>query len=372
MHRPPPGRQSQCEGLTNKEEQPFPMAEKKPNAALRPNHGVRRSTTHSGVTHVRTYQSGQYVVVGNHLAQHRELSLTAIGVATHILSVPEGTHVDIRSLADRFPEGRDRIASALRELEAYGYLERVREHMESGRLVTRTYVHHTPAPASGAASPTALRVARGPAATRSRGRRPLAGTDLQAAPEEDDQARRPLPLEPAPAPAPALERQPAPATPADSTEPAAPEAAPPALKEPGLRDGRHDRAVILLAGLRRADDRLILSPRDVDWLAPSVTAWFDGGATTAVVHHALTHGLPTELRNPAKLIAYRLDELLPLPLPALPTASLPAATGAGAVGRPEPFQTCDGCERAFRAPRRGRCRDCRPGRWVPGEDVCAA
>ncbi len=57
------------------------------------------------------------VVIGNHLAQHRELSLTTIGLATHILSVPEGTPVDIRSLAERFPEGRDRIASALRELE---------------------------------------------------------------------------------------------------------------------------------------------------------------------------------------------------------------------------------------------------------------
>ena len=81
MHRPPPGRQSQCEGLTNEEEtEVFPMAEKKPNAVLRPNQGVRRSTTHSGVTHVRTYQSGHYTVVGNHLAQHRELSLTAIGL----------------------------------------------------------------------------------------------------------------------------------------------------------------------------------------------------------------------------------------------------------------------------------------------------
>ncbi|MER6836952.1 hypothetical protein ABT320_23790 [Streptomyces cellulosae] len=82
------------------------MAEQKLSAAPRPIQGVRRSTTHSGVTHVRTYQSGQYVVVGNHLAQHRELSLTAIGLATHIFSVPESTPVDIRSLAERFPEGR--------------------------------------------------------------------------------------------------------------------------------------------------------------------------------------------------------------------------------------------------------------------------
>jgi hypothetical protein len=30
--------------------------------------------------------------------------------------------------------------------------------------------------------------------------------------------------------------------------------------------------------------------------------------------------------------------------------------------RPMPFQTCDGCERAFRAPAPGRCRDCAPAR----------
>ncbi|MEU6092651.1 helix-turn-helix domain-containing protein [Streptomyces sp. NPDC047085] len=331
------------------------MAEKKPNAALRPIPGVRRSTTPSGVTHVRTYQSGQYVVVGNHLAQHRELSLTAIGLATHILSVPEGTPVDIRSLADRFPEGRDRIASALRELEAHGYLERVREHTESGRLVTRTYAHHTPVAA--AAAP--LRVAGRPAAPRRTGDRRLsAGNTPPAAPEEDDHPRHPHTPEPAPAPAPAL-----PPTPPRPT--ATPE-------EHGPRDRRYDRAVTLLAGLRRADDRLILSRRDVDRLAPAVTAWFDSGATAAVIHHALTDSLPGDLRNPAKLIAYRLDELLPVPLPARPAPSPIAATGSGAAHRPDPFQTCDGCDRAFRAPCPGRCRDCRADRTVPEESACAA
>ncbi|MFD7136205.1 hypothetical protein [Streptomyces sp. NPDC059894] len=99
------------------------MAKKKPNAVARPNQGVRPTATPSGVTHVRAFQSGQYTVVGNHLAQHRELSLTAIGLATHILSLPEGAPVDIRSLADRFPEGRDRIAFALREFDKGRYGE---------------------------------------------------------------------------------------------------------------------------------------------------------------------------------------------------------------------------------------------------------
>ncbi|MFF0789830.1 helix-turn-helix domain-containing protein [Streptomyces spiralis] len=325
------------------------MAEKKPNAALRPVQGVRGSTTHSGVTHVRTYQSGQYVVVGNHLAQHHDLSLTAIGLATHILSVPEGTSVDIRSLADRFPEGRERIASALRELEAHGYLERVREHTESGRLVTRTYVHHNPDTASTAAAP--LRVAGRPATSRARDRRPPAGTDVRAVPEEDDQTPQRQSSGPEPAPATAS------ATP----------------KRRGPGDQGYDRAVALLAGLRGTDSRLILSRRDVDRLAPAVTAWFDSGATEAVIHHALTNGLPADVRNPAKLIAYRLDQLLPVPLPARPTPSPKVATGGGAAPRPYPFQTCDGCERAFRAPHPGdRCRDCRPAPMATSEGARVA
>ncbi|MFI0285578.1 MULTISPECIES: hypothetical protein [Streptomyces] len=143
------------------------MAEKKPSADARPEQGVQRTATPSGVIHVRTYQSDKYVIVGNHLAQHHDLSLTAIGLATHILSVPEGTPVDIRSLAERFPEGRDRIAFALRELETHGYLARVREHTEAGRLVTRTYAHHAPLAARAAASaaPAPLRAAAGRGAT---------------------------------------------------------------------------------------------------------------------------------------------------------------------------------------------------------------
>lgn len=145
MHRPPPGRQSQCEGLTNEEEETFPMAELKPSAVPRPYPGVRGTATHSGVTHIREYQRDRYTIIGNHLAQHRELSALAIGLGTHILSLPEGASADIRTLADRFPESRDRIAFALRELETYGYLRRVRERTPGGRVVTRTYAFNAPA-----------------------------------------------------------------------------------------------------------------------------------------------------------------------------------------------------------------------------------
>jgi hypothetical protein len=297
---------------------------------------VRRSATHSGVTHVRAYQPDRYTIVGNHLAQHRELSLTAIGLATHILSLPEGAPVDIRSLAERFPEGRDRIAFALRELEARGYLERVRERTEAGRLYTRTYAHHAPA-----ARPAA-RTSDGPVVGR---HGPVVGAQAGGTSQEDDQACDP------------------PDAPSLGGGPPAPQASrtPPETRgsEHTSRGRHHDKAVALLAGLRRTDDRLTLSRRQVERLAPAVAAWFDGGATAAVVQHVLTASLPDDMRHPAGVLAHRLEHLMPPPLPASPPA---ASAPTGTVRcRPHPFQTCDGCERAFRAPHAGRCRDCRSG-----------
>ncbi|MFD4262591.1 helix-turn-helix domain-containing protein [Streptomyces sp. NPDC058534] len=335
------------------------MAEQKTNAAARPSQGVRRSTTHSGVIHVRTYQSGQYVVIGNHLAQHRQLSLTAIGLATHILSLPESALVDIRSLAERFPEGRERIASGLRELEEHGYLERVRERSETGRLVTRTYAHHTP---ERAVAPVVRRhvvaVVRegGDVAPRSSdgAHEPSPeGDQAQESTRAPIQCGEPVAARVRPAVAPELRR-------------CAGAAVPPASR--GSR--HHDKAVALLTGLRRTDDRLTLSSRDVNTLAPSVIRWFERGATADVIHRVLTFDLPVDMRRAAGVLAYRLGELLPPPLPAVRTPS-PRPTAA-AVSGPDPFQTCDGCERAFRAAQPGRCRDCRSYRPMDADALLAA
>lgn len=297
------------------------MAEQKTSAAVRPHPGVRRSATHSGVTHIRQYQPDRYTIIGNHLAQHRGLSLTAIGVGTHILSLPEGASVDIRTLAARFPEGRDRIAFALRELEAHGYVERVRERAPDGRVITRTYAHHAP----GAADPA-------PGAT--------------------------VPDQGATAPPPPAQAEPGPVRPVASVAPG--EQVPrPSAEAP--RSEHRAAAFALLAALRRTDDRLTLPERDVRRLAAAVVAWFDNGATPAAVHRTLTAGLPPDLKHPAGLLAHRLRELLPPPLPA--GAGGPPGPEAEARRRalPHPLQTCDGCERAFRAREPGLCRDCRCG-----------
>ncbi|MEW2285082.1 helix-turn-helix domain-containing protein [Streptomyces sp. NPDC047841] len=254
----------------------------------------------AGVAHDHVRHTENFTVIGNDLAQHPELSLLAIGLACYIQSVRPGTAVDIKSLAARFPEGPTRIAAALRELETHGYLRRTRERTPTGRIVTRTVSCNRPG----------HRAAR---ETASRG-----------------SARRTAPDEPAP-------RKRLPAVPQPSY------GAPALLRT----------AVDVLAGLRRHDPRLFLSAADAEHLAPGVAAWLERDLTPTAVRHALTANLPNEpLIRPAALLAHRLAAQLPPPPPFRPPA-------APAPEPRHPLQTCDGCDRAFRAPEPGRCRDCR-------------
>ncbi|MGW1726952.1 helix-turn-helix domain-containing protein [Streptomyces sp. NPDC002306] len=253
---------------------------------------------HSGVVHDNARHTTRFTVIGNHLAQHTQLSLLAIGLAVHIQSLPAGARVDIKTLTARFPEGSARIAAALRELEAHGYLRRVRERVPSGRIVTRTVSCNRPG--------------------------------HRGAPEPPrTPARRPAPDSPAP-------RRKLPAVPQ------------PSGSSPTLLQA----AVELLAGLRRHDPRLLLSATDAEHLAPGVAAWLEREVTPTAVRDALTDGLPREpVRRPAALLAHRLAAQLPPPPPFRAPVRAPDVR--------HPFQTCDTCERAFRSPAAGRCRDCR-------------
>ncbi|MEU9363740.1 helix-turn-helix domain-containing protein [Streptomyces avermitilis] len=256
-----------------------------------------------GLTHDNARHTTRFTVIGNHLAQHPELSGLAIGLAVHIQSLPTGARVDIKTLTTRFPEGATRIAAALRELEAHGYLRRARERIPGGRIVTRTISCNQPGRRSEGEP-----VCSAPA-------RPVAAPERR-----EKRAPKPLPAVPHPA-------QPAPALLQAATD--------------------------LLAGLRRHDPRLLLSACDTAHLAPGVAAWLERDVSPGAVRHALTSDLPPEgPRRPAALLAHRLAAHLPPPPPfGVPAPPLPAV--------PSPLQTCDGCDRAFRAPEPGLCRDCR-------------
>ncbi|WP_236242919.1 hypothetical protein [Streptomyces sp. CC228A] len=142
---------------------------------------------------------------------------------------------------------------------------------------------------------------------------------------------------------------------AETAPPSAVDPAPAARRKaplPAPRNADPERlrvAAGLLAELRCHDPRLLLAEADVRRLAPAVAAWLERNADPVAVRRGLTHGLPGKMAYPAGILAHRLAELIPPPLPDRP-----------APDRPHPFHTCEGCDRAFRAPEPGRCRDCRP------------
>lgn len=249
----------------------------------------------SGLTHENAHHTERFTVIGNHLAQHQELSLLAIGLGVHIQSLPKGARVDIKSLTARFPEGSARIAAALRELESHGYLRRERTRIPGGRIITRTVSCNRPGHRE-----------HRPAADRVPVKRPAA-------------PRKALPAVPRPAyPAPALLQT----------------------------------ATDLLVRLRRHDSRLLLSATDVEHLAPGVAAWLERDVGPAAVAQALTVDLPPDpLRRPAAFLAHRLAAQLPPPPPFRAPDPPPPVRG--------PSATCGGCDRPFRSPTTGLCRDCR-------------
>lgn len=302
----------------------------------------------SGVIHVAIPHTSRFTVVGNHLAQHAELSLTAIGIGVHIQSLPAGSKVGIKALTARFTEGETRIALALRELENHGYLHRTRVRLANGRMVTRTVFCDQP----GALMRAGAVVVPMPSVPPPAPAVPM--MPVMAAAVAEPVAGPPHP--PAPGLTPVPEESPPPVRVPSRTAPKPPRRPLPQPHEltPELRQA----SSALLADLRRHAPELVLSEDDVEELVPGVAAWLERDARPDAIRHALTTELPQPPKYPAKIVRHRLTVLLPPPLPGahdlVPPRRATAAT---------PFQTCEGCERAFRSHHPGHCRDCRAQYW---------
>lgn len=88
----------------------------------------------------RTARTRYFTTLGNEVLRDNRLSFCARGVLGHLLSLPDGQRADIRTLAERTPEGRERVASALRELEKFGYLKRSITRSPDGQIYTEVDV----------------------------------------------------------------------------------------------------------------------------------------------------------------------------------------------------------------------------------------
>ncbi|MBQ1106342.1 MULTISPECIES: hypothetical protein [unclassified Streptomyces] len=299
----------------------------------------------SGVVHINIRLTDGYSIISNRLSQHRDMSLLAIGLGTHIQSLPAGRRIGVKALAAIFPESEARIAAALRELEHHGFLRRIRERVRGGRVATRTESYNHPEAAARRAIPRLVRV---PEPEPEPGPVPV-----------PEPAPVPLPV-PVPASEPLVVREPAPApapAPRLVPSPAAPKPPPPPLPFPRRPSAPlFDEAARLLAGLQVSAPLFALSEVDVERLTPGVAAWLERGVRPDAVRVALTDDPPVPLRHPAKLVRHRLIALLPPPVP----AAVPVV----------PLQNCDDCDRAFRSPVPGCCGQCRDVRAYADDEPC--
>ena len=223
----------------------------------------------------RSARTRFFTTLGNEVLRDNRLSFCARGILGHLLSLPDGQRGDIRTLADRTPEGRERVASALRELEAFGYLKREIKRTSEGRVYTEVNVFDAPAEPSVQVAPNSGLPGSG---------------GLDASPDGDHhlKERDEEPLHPAP--------------PAEDVE---------AGRE-GHSDEETDASAELLARVARTEAKLSLGRDDALRLAPLVTEWRRRGASDLHVINALTAGLPRGgVYHPVRFIETRLRSKMP-------------------------------------------------------------
>lgn len=85
-----------------------------------------------------------FTLVENAVIRDSRLSWRARGILIGLLSHTEDWRTDSTQIAREGKEGREAVRAALRELEACGYLVRVKERAEGGRWVTNSYVFDRP------------------------------------------------------------------------------------------------------------------------------------------------------------------------------------------------------------------------------------
>lgn len=82
----------------------------------------------------RVNKDKNYTVMSNYHLKDKELSLKAKGLLSVMLSLPDTWDYSIRGLVSILKEGKDGVASTLKELEKHGYLIRTKVVDEKGKF----------------------------------------------------------------------------------------------------------------------------------------------------------------------------------------------------------------------------------------------
>ncbi|WP_407555505.1 hypothetical protein QOM21_37210 [Streptomyces sp. Pv4-95] len=252
-----------------------------------------------------TARTRAFTVLGNEVLRDRRLSFTARGILSYLLSLPDGSREDVRTLADKNPGlGRRGVAKAIDELIALGYYaRRTLRDEESGQIRTTTYVFDTPQP-PGAPHPA-------PAGTGdTKAGKP--GTSPEGEKNQGEEPTHPRPLT---ADLPSV---------GYGTPTGANEAHDPPRSAAAAAMQTASRGAAFLAGLSHSEPRLALSATEALGLAPLADRWLDHGVTEQEARSLLTAGLPPVVHSARAFLTNRLTRKLP-PHRARPQGSQAAA-----------------------------------------------
>ncbi|MEV5415140.1 hypothetical protein [Streptomyces albogriseolus] len=284
----------------------------------------------------RTQHTSNFTVLPNSIVRHPRLSLAARGLLGHLLSLPDGARETVQSIAEKVSEGRIAVRKAMAQLEAEGYVRRVR-HQDPETGTWSTEVTVSDAPMTGE-SPTDKKLTAGPAKSRFLGRSPYGSKTQEKNPS------------------------PTPAQASDSDDQAAEGGRGEASQQQNQEDASPEvgRAAAVLGRLGAVEPKLSLGAAEVLNLAPLAAEWLRRGVSELELRNTLVAGLPATVLAPARFIANRLERKMPAPRrvadPAAPAVALRAECGD--CGRPLPLGQsqgicgqCSGVERAPEDPR---------------------
>ncbi|MFF5449102.1 hypothetical protein [Streptomyces sp. NPDC012888] len=263
-----------------------------------------------------TARTRNFTVMANEVLRDRSISFTARGILSYLLSLPDGTREDVRTLADKHPRvGRRGVSKAVDELIAAGYyVRRTTQDPETGRVRTETFVFDVPQKDEDFDLPPRDEEPGAP--------RWDAEPDAPRREAGSDATRRDEPPLPPP---------PGTGVPAVGDAGRSPQGTITRGQEPSL-PGNCERGAALLGRIGRFEPRLALSTLEIAVLAPLAQRWVDQGVPELEARSLLTDGLPRPLLSARGLLADRLTRKLPPPRPR-----------SDAAAPPEPLPECAMC-----------------------------
>lgn len=107
---------------------------------------ARSAPAQSGIIRVEKDRSHPYKTINTAFANDERLSWGARGVLVYLLSKPDDWKMLVKDLIKQSPAGRDAVYAILQNLEACGYLKRIRTRRDDGTFEYSTVIYEKAEP----------------------------------------------------------------------------------------------------------------------------------------------------------------------------------------------------------------------------------